>query len=352
MASRRHIDDDHFRKFAGSLREAIAKYQAVPEGELMKLQKDQVERLVALEKEFRQTLIKHPWGPSVYRGFVKHICEEKRNILAARPYFRERQTVFTNQISKALKKRQATSLYRFHFNYEFVLFVLEQKRWEDNNIGGKIVSLAKQIRDLRWELVEMNMPLAINRARIFWSRTPKAQLSYMDLVQITSMGLMSGIDKFCLPYSQAFRHTVIGRMIGNLIEQYSETLVHFYPVDKRKIYRANKLVNKFGENPDWEKLAEEVNRDVEPAHRTNAIEIADLMAASSTVSSDSPMQGGNGSEGDEEGAALPLETFQADESTHPDVRVETHEALMVMSRAIPELPLLEQKLLRMKGVSL
>jgi DNA-directed RNA polymerase specialized sigma subunit len=350
MKARRPMDDDHFRQFARTLEATIARYGDIPDDDLVKLQRSQVERLVALETEFRRTLIRHPWGPAVYRDFVRLICDRKRNILAARPYFRERQTVFTASISKCLKKRHDKGLYQFHFNYEFILFVMGAKRWHDNHIGGKIVTLARQIRDLRWELVEMNMPLAISRARIFWSRTPKAQLSYMDLVQITSMGLMAGIDKFCLPYSPAFRHTVIGRMIGNLIEQYSETLVHFYPTDKRKIYRANKVANKYGENPDYEKIAEDVNKDVDPGHRTTGVEIADLMAASSTVSSDSPLQGGGDS--DESLEMLPLDLFRADESTHPDVRVERQEALDVMSKAIPDLPLVERKLLRLKGVAL
>lgn len=347
--TRRPVDDNHFRKFAQNLKITISRYEEVPKDQFSKIQRAQVEKLVGLEKEFRQTLIRHPWGPSVYRAFVKFICDEKRNILAARPYFRERQNVFTHKISKALKKRQDKGLYRFHFNYEFVLFALEQKNWRSNNIGGRIVSLAEQIRDLRWELVEMNMPLAINRASIFWRRTPQSHMSYMDLVQTTAMGLMAGIDKFCLPYSAAFRHTVIGRMIGNLIESYSETLVHFYPDYKRKIYRANKIISKMGEVIDWEKVAEFVNENMKPEHCTTATEIQDLVAAASTVSSDVPLSG----EGeDEDGEALPLDTFQADESTHPDVRVESQEALDVMSKALPELPLIERKLLRLRGVSL
>lgn len=344
----RHIDDDHFRKFAGNLELGIAKYGEVPRDQLVRIQRAQVEKLVGLEKEFRRTLIKHPWGPAVYRAFVRFICDEKRNILAARPYFRERQNVFTHKISRALKKRQDKTLYRFHFNYEFVLFVLHQKAWTKNNMGGKIVSLANQIRDIRWELVVMNLPLAISRARIFYSRTPKSHLSYMDLVQTTAMGLMAGIDKFCLPYSQAFRHTVIGRMIGNLIESYSETLVHFYPDYKRKIYRANKIISRMGDAIDWEKVAEGVNKDLEKQHWTTAIEIQDLIAAASTVSSDMPVTSGEGEEED----AMPLDTFTAPEDTQPDVRVETSEALGVMSKAIPELPLIERKLLRLKGVSL
>lgn len=349
----RHIEDDHFKRFATSLRaQNTAKYGVASKdkAELVKIQKRQVEKLVALEKEFRRTLIKHPWGPAVYRAFVKFICDEKRNILAARPYFRERQNVFTNRISRALKKRQDKGLYRFHFNYEFVMFVLRQKAWTKNNMGGKIVSLANQIRDLRWELVELNMPLAVARARIFFSRTSKSHLGFMDLVQITAMGLMAGVDKFCLPYGKAFRHTLIGRMIGNLIEQYSETLIHFFPNEKRKVYRANKIISRMGDKIDWDKVVAYVNRDVEPQHWTTVPEIQDLLAASSTVSGDTPVAAEDGGD-DEDGAAL-LDTFHAEEATQPDVAAENREALAVMSTALPELPLIQRKLLQLKGVSL
>ncbi len=351
MASRRPIDDNHFRFFAQDLEKTIAHYEQIPDAERVVRQRNQIETLVKLETEFRKTLIKHPWGPSVYREFVRFICDERRNILAARPYFRERQTVFAAKISKALKKRQEKILYRFHFNYQFVLFVLTCRRWHENKIGGKIVALAAQIKDLRTAMIELNMPLAISRARIFWGRTPTAQLSYMDLVQIAAEGLMSGIDKFVLPHGAAFRHMVIGRMIGNLIEQYSETLIHFRPLDKKKIYRANKLASRLGEHPDWEAVVETVNKDVEPAHWTTAAEIVDLMAASSTVSCDAPVKSGNG-DGDVDLEALPIDGFRAPESTHPDVRMEQAEAFSVMSSAIQQLSTVEKKLLRMRGVSL
>lgn len=343
----RHSDDDHFRKFAQNLEACISKYGNVPRSEMVAIQKKQVEKLVALEKEFRQTLIRHPWGPSVYRNFVTFICDEKRNILAARPFFRERQGVFTNSISKALKKRQDKALYKFDFNYEFVQFTLSQKRWAANRNGSRIVALANEIRDLRWELVEMNMPLAIDRARMFFRRTPQSHLAYMDLVQITAMGLMAGIDKFCLPYGAAFRHTVIGRMIGNLIEEYSETLIHFYPGEKRKVYRANKIISRMGDTIDWEAVVAFVNRDLEPQHRTTIPEIQDLLSASSTVSSDVPVA----SQEDEEETTT-LDVFQAPEDYQPDVQVEHSEAMKAVGEAIQMLPLIEQKLLRMKGVAI
>lgn len=216
---RQAIDaNEHFITFAASLEKAIAKYSTVSEESLLKRQKRQVETLVKLEKRFRRALTKHRWGPGIYRDFVKMIVEDKRNILAARPYFRERQNVFTQEISQALKNRNWRALGKFHYNFTFIKWALSIRKWAK---GSPLVKLAEQVAAMRCELTEMNMPLAISRARIFWSRTPKAQLSYMDLVQISCEGLMNGIDKFCLPFSASFRAVAIGRITGNLIEDYS-----------------------------------------------------------------------------------------------------------------------------------
>jgi len=124
--------------------------------------------------------------------------------------------VFTTNIAKALKEESATALYRYHFNYQFVRFTMALRKWPR---GGKIRKLAMKIEAIRTEIVEMNMPLAISRARIFWSRTPRSHLTYMDLVQISCEGLMSAVDKFVLPYSTVFRSVAIGRIVGNLIEK-------------------------------------------------------------------------------------------------------------------------------------
>lgn len=333
---------DHFRGFAVALERAISRYGDVPEDQLLERQKNQVERLVGLESEFKATLIQHAWGPSVYRDFITFICDERKNILAARPYFRERQEVFTAQISKALKKRADKALYRFHFNYQFILFVMKARPWGKKS---KLVQLAKQISDTRTELVEMNMPLAISRARIFWSRTPKAQLSFMDLIQISCEGLMSAVDKFCLPYSKVFRSVAIGRMVGNFIEQYSETQLHFYPIDKRKIYRANKFSGKHVDGVDFERLADEVNNGVDPAHRTSAAEIADLMSAASCVSTDSTAQ-------NEPDAPEPIDRFQAPAATRPDVQAEENDSMNALAKAVTGLTMFERKLLQLKGVTL
>lgn len=353
MALLDEISEDHFKFFAKTLELAIEKYGNKDEVDLVAMQKTQVERLVKLEKLFRKTLIAHSAGGPVYKAFINHICNERRNILAARPYFRERQEIFTNEISKALKKGNEKSLFKFHFNYTFVLFAMKFRRW------GKyspIAKIAKEIGEARTELIEMNMPLAINRARIFWSRTPRSHLSYMDLVQIASEGLMSAIDKFCLPYTPVFRSVAIGRMVGNFIEQYSETMIHFYPNDKRKLYRANKNVHKFGDSIDYHKLAEVVNEGVEEAHKTNAAEIADLLAAMSLISGNtvvSPQGGVSGASSDNnsdgQGNEL-LDRYIDEEDATPEAIAAERDAMNVLKSAIDGLTIFEQKFLKLRGI--
>jgi len=344
-------DQSHYRNFASGLEEAIKKYEVLPKGRArLEQQRDQIKALVKLESDFRQALIKHPWGASVYRSFVAHIVDTKRNILAARPYFRERQSVFSAEISKALKNRSDKGLYRFRFNYGFVTFAMNAHRWPG---GGKVAQLAKAIHQIRMEIMEMNLPLAISQTRIFWHNTPKSHLDYMDLVQVHAVGLLTAIDKFVPPLDtevlteqqeldayRKFRAVAIGRMIGDRIEQYSETLIHYWPVDKRKIYRANKARRIFGD--DWYRIAEYVNEDVDdPAHHTTAEEVAKLLASSSCVSGDVSL--------DPEGETT-LDRYEADAESRPDLQVEAMDAIVTVRSQYANLTVMERKYLTMKGV--
>ena len=250
---------EHFQTFAKTLkRDNAAKYEDVSNEDLLLFQKDQVEKLVALEKEFREALIECRWGEETYKRFVEHICEERRNILDARPFFRERQTMFTAEISGALKNRDHKSLYKHHINWQFVVFVLNSRKWKKTS---KVYKLSQEIKAMRTELVEMNLPLAISRARIFWSRTPKSHLTHMDLVQISCEGLMSGIDKFCLPFSEAFRAVCIGRITGNMIASYSldtDTILTLCDQTQKKIkdFKPGDLL--WGVNDKGERVQNEV----------------------------------------------------------------------------------------------
>lgn len=333
-------DDPAFRRFATSLTSAI---KSISDKDAKSLQRGQLELLLKLEKEFRLTLIKHRSGPTVYREFIEFICDKKRNILAARPYFRERQEVFTRRISPALKARAEKSLFRFNFNFQFIQFVMRSRKWGK---GSKLTQLAAEISKVREELVTMNMPLGISRARIFYSRTPKSHLDYMDFVNIACEGLTKAIDKFVGPLYDKFNAVAIGRMTGDFIENYSETPIHFYPKDRRKLYNANKAIGKMVESVDTvdhEVLAGAVNEKLTDGS-TNAGEIANLLAAASCVSADTPI------DIDEEMVAI--DRFAAPVDCQPDVQVERADALRATAAAVAKLSVLDQKILKLKGFCL
>lgn len=333
-------DDEHFSAFASALETAIDQYGHTRDWNAR--QRSQMERLCRLERRFRRTLVRGLYGNVMYRRFVEYICEEQANILDARPYFRERQAVFAEHISTALKNRDHRALQGFSINFLFADFVMQQRRW---GASSPLRAVHEDIVELRQEIVTMNLPLCINRARLFYSRTPESHLSQMDLIQIGAIGLMSGVDKYAAGeegvVAKQFRSTAMGRMGGNFIEAYSDPMLHFFPIDKRKLYRANKIVGKSVGAVDFERVADGVNEKGDV--RTTPDEMADLMAAASTVSSDSSLPS-------DPDAPEPVTRFAAPESARPDVQFEQEEAMSLMQAAIAQLTVFEQKVLSLKGV--
>jgi len=103
---------------------------------------------------------------------------------------------------------------------------------------SELLKIYGKILELRQELVLMNLPLVISRARIFYSRTPKSHLSFMDFIQIGVAGLLAGIDKYCGEYSRVWRSVVIGRIVGDYISSYcldSDTLIDTCDKGSKKI---------------------------------------------------------------------------------------------------------------------
>src|SRR5574343_206812 len=139
-------DHTTFKHFAKSIEVSLRKYEPEEGRALLETQREQIRTLIALENKLRRLLIKHPFGASVYKKFIMYITEDKRNILAARPYFRERQKTFTKSISGAFKNKKHKTLYRFRINYSFILFVLRCYKWPK---GSKIKILATEIEQLR-----------------------------------------------------------------------------------------------------------------------------------------------------------------------------------------------------------
>lgn len=345
---------EHFRSFASSLELAIARYGHLTEEKVEELQKKQVEKLIQLETNWRLTLIKHNNCEKAYTAFIAHICDERKNVLTARPFFRERQKVFTKSISVALKKRAWRRLLKFHVNWYFINFVMKSMKWRANS---PMVRLTNEIAKARIELVETNLPLAISRSRIFWSRTPKSHLSFMDFISIATEGLLSAVDKFVLPYSKVFCSVAIGRMVGNFIEAYSDTMLHFYPTDRRKIYRANKFMSRHVKGDfEIEQMVTEVNKankvnsktvvkQLTPKQLTSQSEITDLVAAATIVSADTKAPG-------DVDVPNNICRFEAPDDCRPDVRYEKAQTLNAMYTATSKLSLIDKKLLRMKGLDI
>lgn len=342
--------DDGFKVFAQALECRLANQPDYSEDELIRHQRQQIKTLVALEAQFRKALIAHKYGPKTYKAFVDMICDKKGNILSARPYFRERQEVFTEFISTALKRGSATGLYKYRINWTFISWVLSYRNW---SVKSELPDLANKIYSIRKELLEQNLPLAISQARAFYAATPRSHLTFMDVVQIQCQGLLLAIDKFCPPNEKdlsdaesleafrGFRAVAIGIMRRDRVNDYSQTLVHYYPRDRQKIYWANKMLRRFVDQVDHEIIAEEINKNVSGNDRTSAEEVADLLATATTVSADYSTE--------PDGETV-VELAVGDDSLRPDLSVEADELHTKLMSSIDNLTVLEKKLLKMKGV--
>jgi RNA polymerase sigma factor (sigma-70 family) len=263
---------DLFYRFADEmnklLRESPVSYQD---------QEPLLKQLFKAERAFRDELLRTRRGRESYGKFMDYILHDRGNKLAARVFFRERQDTFSRKIVRAFKARKYTNLYKFRINYLFANWVVNEARVK----GRRLEELLDTIRSLRHQLCETNMPLAINRAKIFWSRVPESHLEYMDMIQACSEGLINAIDKFVPPYKPVFRSTAIGRMVSNMIDDYNSTLIKFSPKERRIIYRANNAKNrqKISKASEVVKFVNESFADVTEES------LSGLMSASATAAS-------------------------------------------------------------------
>ena len=334
--------DAHFSVFASSLEALLSRHDMPDRKNLDTHQCGQIEDLVAAEIVFRNQLQKQKLGRKIYAGFIDYVRKERRNILAARPYFRERDSVFREKISGALAAGNPDGLYTYGINAIFIQFVLS-KYGHRLNPTGPLIRYANKVLKIRSDIVEQNLPLAISKAKKFYSSTPKSpHMDRMDLMQVSSEGLISAVDKFVLPYTPRFRAVVIGRSTGNLIGNYSETLIHFYPGDRRKIYQANKARRK---TQDLDKLVEIVNTNLPMELQTNADEIQQLMNASSHLSLDQPLT--SSKDGRE---ASTYSDYTIDAQALPDEVAERNDLHNKLLKSVSALSIYERKVLACMGM--
>jgi RNA polymerase sigma factor (sigma-70 family) len=208
----------------------------------------------------------------------------------------------------------------------------------------------KKIESLRTELVEMNIPLAINRASIFWRRAKRSRthLSFMDLIQMAVEGLLTCVDKFTPPYTEVWRSVAIGNMVGNFIEANSATILHLFPGDRKTLYRANKYISKNSANLNFEAMVEFINEQPENqktpvTKKVRKEEVAKLLLATSIVSLDTKAPG------DEQTttAVKGISRMTASDDVRPDVAVEKAETSIALKTAVKSLTPYERKVLKL-----
>ena len=333
--------DQSFYRLADDVTKAIARNKVDKTD-----QKQQLENLLQAELRFKAEILKYRrQSREIYKKFLQKICVQNKNILSARPYFRESAINFSKNITPAIKSNDIEKLKTFVINFQFIKFIRE------NWLGPfpkRAEALFIKVETCRRKLIENNIPLAINRAKLFYRKTPRSHLDLMDLIIISCYGLATGVDKWSMPtYSHSFKPMLIGRITGPTIEQYSQTVLHFFPNDKKIIYRANSIRGRQGIK-DIEELTHAVNKSFEQdakegkgiPPKVTVSQLSELMQSSSTVSADSVVN--------DEG--IPVYGYTACDKPSAETQYIEQEERNSVYLLINKLPLLHRKVLKLKGL--
>ncbi len=337
--SKIHQPDPAVDKFAKSITALLATHTINKDRNVQ--QKYQMELLAETETVFKKLIIRSKHSDTVFRGWIRYLTDERRNIMSARPFFRERNETFKTQIAGALATHEPANIYKFQFNGFWVRWVMRRY----GNLfpaDSQVQKAAAKIMGLRNEIAEQNLPLVFSQAKIFRNKTAKAPtLEFMDMIQVAVEGLMSAIDKYAMPWTPVFRGVIVGRARGNLIAEYSEPFLHFFPLDRQKIYRANRAKRR---NLNLDQIVEAVNVDLAEHKKTNHEEIQILMNASSHSSLDQTVRRTN------DKSETYIEIVGADENCSPETQAETQQLNACLGAALSNLSIVEKKALALKGM--
>lgn len=332
------IGSDAFKSFAEQLTTQINKNKAFDE-----TQKQSVEELLALEEEFRALLASKKQGIRRYEEFISIIRNE--NILSARPYFRERAADFSKYVTPHLKDPNPEELAKYKINILFAKWVKD--RWP-GKFPADLQEIYAKMEVARERLIVNNMPLAINEAKKFFRSVPLSHMEFTDFIGWCAAGLASGVDKWSeAEWRPLFRSVCMGRMKGNMIESYSQTMLHFYPTDRRILYKANALRFRL-KIEDIDKLAIAVNESFAEDEKNgiraigivvNGPELRLLMSAASHVGADTSAT---------DDGSYTVYNSTPDEEDIEEMAIKKD--LLDKTRALVlTLPMLERKVIKMKG---
>jgi hypothetical protein len=171
MVRKNTFTDRDFQKLAIQVNQALADNENIG-GD----QKTQVEKVMTLETSFIKSLERHSRGHEVYGLFIDFVLKDLGNILSARPYFRESGAEFTKHITPAIKTKNAKKLMEFKGNFMLIKFIVDN--W-GSDLPKQSANIYKRLDTARNLLIENNIPLAINRAKLIYRKVPKSHLSLL-----------------------------------------------------------------------------------------------------------------------------------------------------------------------------
>tara|TARA_R100000951_G_scaffold116766_1_gene130575 strand:+ start:16575 stop:17606 length:1032 start_codon:yes stop_codon:yes gene_type:complete len=343
MSRKKRVNDPVFYDLANDVAKVLEEngVKGISRKEFTRIQKAQVERIMELEEMFRKCINSYKQSDKIYQKFLMYIKIKRGNILTARPFFREDSKTFGAVISPAFKEDDIESIKEFHINYKFIVFVIENWR---GNLPKKAQELWDEHQQVRQKIIENSMPLAINIAMKFYKAVPKNQETLMDMINLAAGGLCVGTDKWVGPFRTVFRSVCIGRMKSNIMDAYNQTSLHYYPSDKKIIYKANLLKSR-EKIKDPAILLERINEYLKEGGDKRVLkpyELEDLLNGASLSSVETEI--------DDEGYTI-YDTFVDDKS---DVakNVERMDTIRQTLYACEELETIERKIIKLKGVDL
>lgn len=304
-------------------------------------QKTQVERMMELEKNFKKNINSYKQSDKIYQKFLMYIKIERGNILTARPFFREDSKTFGTYISPAFKQDDIQKIKNFNINYKFMKFVIENWR---GNLPAKALKAWNEHQYVRQKIIENSMPLAINEAMKFYKAVPKNHLTLMDMINASMSGLCIGVDKWVGPFRTVFRSVCIGRMKSNIMELYNQTSLHYYPSDKKIIYKANLLKSR-EKIENSEILLDAINgylKDNDDKRQLEMYELENLLNGSDMKSVETEI--------DEEGFSV-YDTYFEEENI-VESTLEKYDLLKNVLIQCKNLKMIERKIIKLKGVDL
>lgn len=191
--------------------------------------------MVTLEEVWRDLLLSTREGKDVYDKFISYILDVRANILDCRPYFRIRQKEFISKVNPFIKKRKSKPLYGLRINSAFI-------QWAMNVYDGPhrkdLKQLSDQIIQIRSDFITKNFPLILNRIKLIHHHSG---LEIPDLVAIASNAAIIAIDKFAptinedndIEYTSVILSSIIARINAAVKQNNDSHNLHLYPSDRK-----------------------------------------------------------------------------------------------------------------------